>query len=102
MFGYSLPEYALGLARKGRPLSLINAFETPVTAGKDGGYLKKSVAKLEAHREKLETTYGLKEQILCDVGAMTTTRRRSTNFVVIIATTFGRLPKSLENYATNR
>lgn len=67
MFGYSLPEYALGIARKGQPLSLINAFETPVTAGKDGGYLEKSVAKLETHREKLETTYGLKEQILCDV-----------------------------------
>ena len=67
MFGSSLPEYALGIARQGQPLSLVNAFETPVTAGKDGGYLEKSVAKLEAHREKLETTYGLKEQILCDV-----------------------------------
>lgn len=61
MFGYSLPEYALGLARNGQPLSLVNAFETPVTAGKDGGYLEKSVAKLEAHREKLVKTYGLQK-----------------------------------------
>lgn len=61
MFGYSLPEYALGLVRDGQPLSLVNAFETPVTAGKDGGYLEKSVAKLEAHREKLVKTYGLQK-----------------------------------------
>ncbi|MBR4977267.1 MAG: type I-E CRISPR-associated protein Cas7/Cse4/CasC, partial [Thermoguttaceae bacterium] len=61
MFGYSLPEYALGVVRKGQPLSLVNAFETPVTPGKDGGYLKKSVEALEKHRDKLNATYGLEK-----------------------------------------
>ncbi len=67
MFGYSLPEYALGVVRNGQPLSLVNAFETPVTAGKDGGYLEKSIKALEKHRDKLNAIYGLDEQVGLEV-----------------------------------
>ncbi len=67
MFGYSLPAYALGVVRRGQPLSLVNAFETPVVAGKDGGYLENSVAKLEEHRAKLDSIYNLDKQLICGV-----------------------------------
>ena len=68
MFGYSLPEYALGLVRKGQPLSLVNAFETPVRvkSSDDGGYLEKSVEALEKHRDKLNAIYGLQKQVACE------------------------------------
>ncbi len=63
-----MPEYALGLARNGRPLSLVNAFEKParVKSSDDGGYLEKSGAKLEEHRGKLNAIYGLEKQIGCE------------------------------------
>lgn len=59
MFGFTLPQYALGFVRKGQPLSLVNAFEIPVKAAKEGGYVQPSIERLNKHWETLKTNYGL-------------------------------------------
>ncbi|MDD3585949.1 MAG: type I-E CRISPR-associated protein Cas7/Cse4/CasC [Thermoguttaceae bacterium] len=62
MFGFTLPQYALGFVRKGQPLSLVNAFETPVHADKKvGGYVAPSIKSLNEHWETLKKQYGLGE-----------------------------------------
>lgn len=58
MFGNTLPNYVLGLRRRGQPLSLVNAFETPVASGA-AGYSKPSIAALKAHWGALKKTYDL-------------------------------------------
>lgn len=59
MFGFTLPQYALGVVRRGQPLSLVNAFEIPVKAEKGGGYVEPSMKKLEEHWTTLKTQYTL-------------------------------------------
>ncbi len=44
MFGFTPPEYVLGLVRTGQPVSLVNAFEKPVRSGK--GYVVDSIKAL--------------------------------------------------------
>ena len=58
MFGHNPPAYILGLKRTGQPLSLINAFESPVKARQDG-FITPSIEALETHWEKLRDLYGL-------------------------------------------
>jgi CRISPR system Cascade subunit CasC len=57
MFGFNPPAFVLGLRRAGQPLSLVNAFETPVR-GTDG-YLDESRKRLLGHWDALRDTYGL-------------------------------------------
>jgi len=57
MFGFNPPAYVMGLRRSGQPMSLINAFETPVESAQ--GYVEKSIAAMKAHWENLNTVYGL-------------------------------------------
>lgn len=53
------PDFLLGVVRKdGAAWSLANAFETPVKADKDGGYLKPSIRALDAYWGRLTKIYG--------------------------------------------
>ncbi len=53
------PDFLLGVVRKdGAAWSLANAFETPVKADKDGGYLKPSICALDAYWGRLTKIYG--------------------------------------------
>jgi CRISPR system Cascade subunit CasC len=53
------PDFVLGVVRKdGESWSLANAFEKPVTNGRDGGYLAPSIAALDAYWGRLVKTYG--------------------------------------------
>ena len=62
MFGFTLPQYALGFVRKGQPLSLVNAFEKPVSVDrKEGGYAAPSIIALNTHWDALKKQYGLGE-----------------------------------------
>ena len=61
MFGFNPPAYVLGLRRSGQPISLVNAFEKPVTA--DGqGYAKPSETALKSHWASLKALYSLKAE----------------------------------------
>lgn len=57
MFSFTLPQFAAGFVRRGQPLSLINAFETPVKAVKGGGYITPSIDALENHWNSLKKLY---------------------------------------------
>ncbi|MBT8339579.1 MAG: type I-E CRISPR-associated protein Cas7/Cse4/CasC [Desulfatitalea sp.] len=57
MFGWSPPAFVLGLKRTGQPLSLVNAFETPVFS--TDGYLQRSTEMLNDHWETLKTRFCL-------------------------------------------
>lgn len=58
MFGFNPPSYVLGLRRSGQPISLVNAFEKPVSA--DGeGYAKVSETALKAHWAQIKQLYSL-------------------------------------------
>lgn len=61
MFGQNPPHYVLGLRRKGQPISLINAFESPVRSS--SGFLKESEDRLKEHWKKLKTLYCLEKEI---------------------------------------
>lgn len=53
------PDFLLGVTRKdGESWSLANAFEKPVKAGRDGGYLADSIGTLDAYWGKLNKVYG--------------------------------------------
>ena len=56
MMGHSLPAFILGVARKGSPLTLANAFETPV---KGEGLLPRAQQALETHWKALKDDYGI-------------------------------------------
>ncbi|HRT30639.1 MAG TPA: type I-E CRISPR-associated protein Cas7/Cse4/CasC [Kiritimatiellia bacterium] len=62
MFGFNPPAYVLGVRRAGQPISLVNAFEKPVAADKDG-YVKPSEAALKTHWAKLKELYCLKTEV---------------------------------------
>jgi len=59
MFGYTLPSCVLGLRRQGQPLSLANAFESPVTTKRGLGVVEVSVAALKGEWESLQKTFGV-------------------------------------------
>lgn len=53
------PDFLLGVTRQdGAAWSLANAFETPVKADRDGGYLKPSIRALDAYWGRLSKIYG--------------------------------------------
>lgn len=58
MFGYTLPSCVLALKRQGQPLSLANAFEKPIKAGKNG-IVEESVTAMKGEWESLKKTFGL-------------------------------------------
>ncbi len=54
------PAYVLGIIKdKGQPIQLINAFEKPITFGKDGSILERSIAELKAQHTALKTTWSI-------------------------------------------
>ncbi len=59
MFGYTLPQFALAFVRQGQPLSLINAFEKPIKADREGGYVAPSIEELKKHWDKMKKAYCL-------------------------------------------
>ncbi len=62
MFGFNPPSYVLGLRRSGQPISLVNAFEKPVSA--DGaGYALGSETALKEQWKKLKGLYSLKADV---------------------------------------
>jgi CRISPR system Cascade subunit CasC len=61
MFGFNPPAYVLGLRRAGQPISLVNAFEKPVVADKEG-YAKPSEAAIKKHWATLKQLYCLKTE----------------------------------------
>jgi len=61
MFGFNPPAYVLGVRRAGQPISLVNAFEKPILADKEG-YAKPSEAALKAHWANLKKLYCLKTE----------------------------------------
>ena len=61
MFGFNPPAYVLGVRRTGQPISLVNAFEKPVVADKDG-YVKPSEEELKKHWVELKELYCLKTE----------------------------------------
>lgn len=53
------PDFVLGVFRKdGESWSLANAFEKPVKADREGGYLSPSIAALDAYWGRLNKVYG--------------------------------------------
>ena len=70
MMGFNPPEYVLGTIREGQPISLANAFETPVPA-KGKGFVEPSIQALEEKVQWMEKTYGLNsiiKKIIPEVG----------------------------------
>ena len=65
MFGYTLPASVLGLRRKGQPLSLANAFETPIKGR--NGLVPDSVEAMKKEWESMKATFGLDEEIRVDL-----------------------------------
>lgn len=63
MAGPTRPSYVLAVKRSGQPLSLANAFETPVRS--KNGLVEPSVAALENEWKALEGTFGIKTDVLC-------------------------------------
>jgi len=57
MFGFNPPRHVLALKRSGQPLSLVNAFETPVRS--NGGYVKSSTQAMGEHWAGLKDLYNL-------------------------------------------
>ncbi len=66
MFGFTPPDYILGLRRRGQPLSLINAFEAAIRPSAKG-YGAPSAEALESHFDKFCRTYGLDDHTACRV-----------------------------------
>ena len=65
MFGFNPPEYVLGLVREGQPMSLINAFEKPISPSAKG-YIEPSIAKMKEQHKNLKDNFGLKS--LAEIG----------------------------------
>lgn len=61
MLGHNPPDYVFGLNRKGQPLSLVNAFESPIKSHQ--GYMQPSIEALEAQWNKLDDLYGLGKDV---------------------------------------
>jgi CRISPR system Cascade subunit CasC len=55
---YNLPDYVL-IVFSDVPISLANAFEEPVEKDENGGFLNKSIKKLEDYFEKISQSFGL-------------------------------------------
>jgi CRISPR system Cascade subunit CasC len=52
--GDTPPSYCLGRVRRGHPISLANAFETPVSAKNGSGLIRPSIEALEAYRKRAQ------------------------------------------------
>ena len=66
MFGQSFPSYVLALRRRGQPLSLANAFEKAVPAGKDG-FVTPSIVALKKTWADLKAVFGLDAAVECEI-----------------------------------
>ncbi len=73
MFGNTLPSHVLGFVRNGQPISLVNAFETPVVSYKGKGYIEESINKISEHCRDLFKTYGMDKGVKeeCRIPEMT-------------------------------
>ena len=58
MSGLTLPSYVLGLRKHSQPLSLANAFETPIKSSAKG-YIEPSIERMNEHFAQLKNIYNL-------------------------------------------
>lgn len=58
MCGMTLPSYVMALRREGQPISLANAFETPIKKSFDG-YVGKSIDALKKEWEAMKSVFGV-------------------------------------------
>jgi CRISPR system Cascade subunit CasC len=65
MFGFNPPAFVLGLRRTGQPLSLVNAFESPVRS--TDGFAAASKERLCRHWDELSATYSLSAETRADL-----------------------------------
>jgi CRISPR system Cascade subunit CasC len=65
-FGYTRPDYVLGLRRIGQPLSLANAFEMPINAD-DKGYVEKSKDNLKKHFANMKETWSIETDVEVEI-----------------------------------
>ena len=56
---HTLPEAVIVKLRSSRPVSFASAFEEPVTATRDGGYLRQASERLAAYIPDIENAYGV-------------------------------------------
>ncbi len=66
MFGQVLPSYVLAVKRTGQPISLANAFESPVPASKNG-FVVPSIVALKKEWQDLKVTFGIDGGIECEI-----------------------------------
>jgi hypothetical protein len=59
MFNQNPPSFVLGVIRSGQPISLVNAFESPVESSGQG-YVEKSVGALKDQYKQLDEIYDLR------------------------------------------
>jgi len=67
MAGHTWPSYVLAVKRSGQPLSLANAFESPVQAKKGGGYIVPSIAALKKEWTDLKAAFGIDGGVECEI-----------------------------------
>ena len=67
MFGQGRPSYVLAVKRAGQPLSLANAFEKPVEAKKDSGFVEPSIAALKKEYADLKAAFGIGCEVECEI-----------------------------------
>lgn len=67
MFGQTLPSYVLALKRTGQPLSLANAFESPVEAKRGSGFVEPSIEALKKEWADLKAAFGIDYSAECEI-----------------------------------
>lgn len=67
MFGMNPPAYVLGVKRDGQPMTLANAFETPIVSDHEG-YIQKSIAQLKSFWNKTKQTYCINPDVEVELG----------------------------------
>ena len=83
MFGYTRPDYVLGLCRKGQPLSLANAFEKPVRPN-ENGYVEKSAKALKEHFKKMKATWGIETNVEKEISTVAIDKTNAEKEIPIV------------------
>jgi CRISPR system Cascade subunit CasC len=63
--GPTLPNYVMGIRRKGTPVSLVGAFESPVRGS--NGYVEESVKRMKEHKNNLYGTFCFEEGTVAEL-----------------------------------
>lgn len=65
MAGPTLPDYVMGVRRKGTPVSLVGAFETPVRSS--NGYVENAIKAMKERKESLFNTFCFDEGVTAEL-----------------------------------